>query len=187
MTRTLPPRLTGCCVQDVLFFSFPVFSSLWASVFVLFLFSFSHSKPQLRPTYFLLLLFIFFYFSTLFLGHTLQEKERKIFTFHFFVFSTHRQTVMLSLNRNVIPQWSYGIEDTLQQAVCFLAGTKLLVMGCKSKLEHTRSNITSSLATLLATDLAQNVYSNYKEDSSKLMVASSSTYTSFIPDSIGPQ
>lgn len=50
MTRTLPPRLTGCCVQDVLFFSFPVFSSLWASVFVLFLFSFSLSKPQLRPT-----------------------------------------------------------------------------------------------------------------------------------------
>lgn len=50
MTQTLPPRLTGCCVQDVLFFSFPVFSSLWASVFVLFLFSFSLSKPQLSPT-----------------------------------------------------------------------------------------------------------------------------------------
>lgn len=50
MTGTLPPRLTGCYVQDVLFFSFPVFSSLWASVFVLFLFSFSLSKPQPRPT-----------------------------------------------------------------------------------------------------------------------------------------
>ena len=64
MTRTLPPRLTGCCVQDVLFFSFPVFSSLWASVFVLFLFSFSHSKPQLRPTYFFFIIIYFFLLFT---------------------------------------------------------------------------------------------------------------------------
>lgn len=81
--------------------------------------------------------------------------------------------MMLSLNLNVIPQWNKGIEDTLQQAVCFVAGTKLLVMGCKSKREHTSSNATSSLATLLDAHLAQNVYSlerrQFKDDGGILL------------------
>lgn len=94
MTWTLPPRLTGCCVQDVLFFSFPVFSSSWASVFVLFFFSFSLSKPQLKPTFF----FIFFFNSASRASYRANSLgKRKIFALPFFVPSAYHLRVVLRM------------------------------------------------------------------------------------------